>query len=399
VEKTKKSKKTNWLIFGRNLLIISFVFLLGAYIGKYGYKFSPDGIYQTSIQKSDSKLNFNEVNEVYSQLRNNFDGQLDEQKLNDGLKRGLVNAAGDPYTEFLSREESKDFSDDLSGTFEGIGAELSKNDKYVEVVSPISGFPADKAGLRSKDIIAEINGESAYDLSVSEAVKKIRGPKGTSVKLKVVRDGKSLDFEITRDKISLPSVTTEVVGDIGIIKISRFGTDTAELSRKSAQELKSKGVKGVVVDLRNNPGGLLDASVDVASLWLDDNQLVVEEKRGGKSVRKLNSNGDNLLKGMPTVVLINSGSASASEILAGALSDHKVAQLVGEKSYGKGSVQQVVELSGGGSLKVTIARWYTPKGKNIDKEGIKPDVEVKMTDNDYKNKLDPQKDTAISKLK
>lgn len=393
-----KSKKINWAVLGRNILVISFVFLLGAYIGKYGYKLTPDRIYQTSIQKTDSKLNFNEVNEVYSQLRNNFDGQLDEQKLNEGLKRGLVNSADDPYTEFLSREENKEFNEDLSGTFEGIGAELSKNDKYIEIVSPISGFPADKAGLRPKDVIAEINSESAYDLTVSEAVKKIRGPKGTNVKLKIVREGKPLDFEITREKISLPSVTSEVVGDVGVIKISRFGNDTSSLARAMAQDLKSKNVKGIVIDLRNNPGGLLDASVDVASLWLDENQLVVEEKRGGKSIRKINATGDNILKGMPTVVLINNGSASASEILAGALSDHKVATLIGEKSYGKGSVQQVIELSGGGSLKVTIARWYTPAGKNIDKEGIKPDQEIKMADDDYKNKKDPQKDAAINKL-
>ncbi|MEK9196131.1 MAG: S41 family peptidase [Patescibacteria group bacterium] len=398
MSKTKNSSKKHWRIFGRNLAIVSLVFLGGVYFGKYGYKFTPDGIYQTSIQNNSAKLNFDDVNEVYNQLKNNFDGQLDQQKLNDGLKEGLVRAAGDPYTEFLNAEASKEFSENLSGSFEGIGAELNKNEKYVEISTPIAGFPAEKAGIRSKDIISEIDGQTAYDISVSQAVKKIRGQKGTKVKLKIVRDGKPIDFEITREQITLPSVTSEVVSGVGVIKISRFDSNTSKLAREAGADLKSKGVKGIVLDLRNNPGGLLDSSVDVSSLWIDDNQLVVEEKRGGKSIRKLNASGDNILKGMPTVVLINSGSASASEIVAGALSDHKVATLMGEKSYGKGSVQQVIELSTGASLKVTIARWFTPNGKNIDKEGIKPDQEIKISDQEYKDKKDPQKDTAINKL-
>lgn len=399
MEESKNSKKKNWLIFGRNLVLLSAVFLIGAYFGKYGYKFTPDGIYQKSVQNADAKLNYGQVDQVYEQLKNNFDGQLDQQKLNDGLKEGLVRSAGDPYTEYLNAESSKEFSEDLSGSFEGIGAELSKKEKYVEVVSPINGYPAEKAGIRSKDVIAEIDGQSAYDISVSEAVKKIRGPKGTKVKLKVVRDGKPIDFEITRETISLPSVTSEMVEGVGVIKVSRFGSDTSSLARSAAVDLKAKGAKGIVLDLRNDPGGLLDSAVDLSSLWLDENQLVVEEKRGGKSIKKINATGDNILKGIPTIVLINSGSASASEITAGALRDHNVATLIGEKSYGKGSVQQVIELTNGASLKVTIARWFTPSGKNIDKEGIKPDVEVKMTDDDYTNKKDPQKDTAISKLK
>ncbi|MEK7625765.1 MAG: S41 family peptidase [Patescibacteria group bacterium] len=399
MEESKNSKKKNWLIFGRNLVLLSAIFLIGAYFGKYGYKFTPDGIYQTSVQNNETKLNYGEVDQVYEQLKNNFDGQLDQQKLNDGLKEGLVRSAGDPYTEYLNVESSKEFSEDLSGSFEGIGAELSKKEKYVEVVSPITGYPAEKAGIRSKDVIAEIDGQSAYDISVSEAVKKIRGPKGTKVKLKVVRDGKPIDFEITRETISLPSVTSEMVEGVGVIKVSRFGSDTSSLARSAAVDLKAKGAKGIVLDLRNDPGGLLDSAVDLSSLWLDENQLVVEEKRGGKSIKKINATGDNILKGIPTIVLINSGSASASEITAGALRDHGVATLIGEKSYGKGSVQQVIELTNGASLKVTIARWFTPGGKNIDKEGIKPDVEVKMTDDDYTNKKDPQKDTAISKLK
>ncbi len=336
---------------------------------------------------------------LYKALKTSFDGELDAQKLSDGMKKGLVAAAGDPYTEFFNDEEAKEFNDSLQGTFSGIGAELSRKDNVITIIAPIAGFPAEKAGLRPKDVIIKIDGENALDLSVTEAVTKIRGPEGTKVKLTIVRDKKQeLEFEITRSKISIPSVEYSVTDGIGYLKITRFGDDTAELSTKAANEFKAKNVKGVIVDMRNNPGGLLESSVDVSSLWLEKGKLILEEKRGGEVVKSFKSNGSNILGGVPTVVLINEGSASASEITAGALRDNDVATLIGVKSFGKGSVQQLVELQAGGVLKVTIARWFTPSGKNIDKEGISPDQEVKRTEEDFKNELDPQKDAAIKFL-
>ena len=347
-----------------------------------------------------NQLDYSAVEEVYDKLKNNFDGKLDQKKLENGLREGLVNAAGDPYTEFLNAQESKEFQQELSGSFEGIGAELSKDEELVVIVSPIAGFPAAKAGLKAKDAIVEIDGKSAIDLSITEAVKKIRGKTGTKVKLGIIRDEKRLDFEITRAKISIPSVETEkVAGNIGVIKISRFGEDTVELTREAALNLQEDKVKGVILDLRGNPGGLLDASVGVSSVWLDKGEIVLEEKRGGQVIKTHFASGSSVLNGLPTVVLINEGSASASEIVAGALRDNGAATLLGTKSFGKGSVQEVQQLDFGGILKVTIARWFTPDGVNIDKDGIKPDKKVKITDKDIKAERDPQQAAAIKLLK
>lgn len=350
--------------------------------------------------KLPDQLDYSAVEEVYSKLKADFDGELDATKLEDGLREGLVKAAGDPYTEFLDKEASKEFQENLTGSFEGIGAELAKKDELIVIVSPISGFPAEKAGLKANDAIVDINGESAVDLSIIQAVEKIRGPKGTEVKLGVIRDGKRLDFKITRDTISIPSVKTEKVdGNIGIIKVSRFSEDTAGLLKSAAKKFKDENVKGIILDLRGNPGGLLDASVDVASVWLVKGQTVLQEKRGEEVIKTYFAEGDPILNGVKTVVLIDEGSASASEIVAGALSDHGAATLLGTKSFGKGSVQEVNELDFGGILKVTVARWYTPDGINIDKDGIKPDKKVELTKKDIKLEKDSQQTAAVNLLK
>ncbi len=385
--------------FGAIAALAGMLFL-GIGIGKGAVAFGPDAQYRQSIQNKDGKLSYDGIDELYGDLKGSFDGQLDTQKLNDGLKEGLVKAAGDPYTEYLTQEENKEFNEQLSGSFEGIGAELNKKEEAIVVVSPIAGFPAEKAGLKSGDIVSKINGESAYDLSLTEAVKKIRGPKGTNVKLEVIRDGKPVELEITRDQISTPSVKWEVTGDnIGVITISRFGEDTASLTKQAAGELRAKNVKGVVLDMRGNPGGLLEAAVSISSQWLPKGKMVLQEKRNDVVVKTYNASGGAQLEGVPTVVLIDNGSASASEITAGALKDNGAATIIGTKSYGKGSVQELRELNGGGVLKVTIARWFTPNGRNIDKEGIEPDQKVEIKDEDITAKRDPQKDAAISKLK
>jgi carboxyl-terminal processing protease len=348
-----------------------------------------------------ANLDYASVEKVYDTLKKNFDGELKTEDLLTGLKEGLAKASGDTYTEYMDKTAAGEFQEDLNGEFTGIGAELERKDDYIVIVSPIGGFPAEKAGLKPLDVIAEIDGKTAYDITVQEAVKKIRGPEGTVVKLKVVRGGsQALDFEITRAKISIPSVESKVLdGNVGYIKISRFGDDTSRLAREAAKDFKTKNVKGVVLDVRSDPGGLLDASVDVASLWLERGKTILEEKRGGIVVKQFKAQGNPILNGVPTVVLINEGSASASEITAGALRDNNAATLIGVKSYGKGSVQQVIQLGDGSVLKVTIARWYTPAGKNIDKEGITPDQEVKLTEEDTKAKRDPQLDAALQKLK
>lgn len=341
-------------------------------------------------------LDYSSVTQLYNLLRSDFDGNLDKNKLLDGVKSGLVSATGDPYTVYFSPSEAKEFDSQLEGSITGIGAELGTDDQNnIVIVSPLSGYPAEKAGLKPKDIIAAINNQTTQGMSVDAAVSKIRGTPGTKVTLSIVRGGaQAINITITREKITIPSVKYQVDGDIGYLKISQFGSDTVDLAQKAAYDFKSKNVKGIVLDLRGNPGGYLSSAVGVSSLWLDKGKIIVQERRGGEVVSTETASGNNLLHGLPTVVLIDGGSASASEITAGALHDNKVAQLVGVKSFGKGSVQQVESLSNGGELKVTIARWFTPSGKNIDKQGINPDVAISISDDDIKNGTDPQKDKA-----
>lgn len=378
-----------------------FIFAFGVGVGNGNISFGQNRL--SSVSRGlPNNLNYADVEELYDRLRKNFDGQLTEAELIEGLKEGLVNAAGDQYTQYLTPEEAKQFEDDLSGTFSGIGARLMEDkNKMVMVETPLAGYPAEKAGLRARDVIVEINGESALDLSVSEAVERIRGDAGTKVKLTVVRDSREqLDFEITRQTITIPSVESEILdGKVGYMQVARFDETTGRLAREAAQRFKQAGVKGVILDLRNNPGGLLDAAVSLSGIWLPRGEEVLEEKRDGATIKTYDSRGPAVLDGMPTVVIINEGSASASEIVAGALKDHGVATLLGEKTFGKGSVQTLERLPNGGVLKVTIARWYTPDGKNIDKEGIKPNKKVDRSIEDVQAGRDPQKDAAVRTLK
>lgn len=359
---------------------------------------SPHQVLSSNASLPD-KLDYSSVDTVYQSLRQNFDGELDESAILDGLKAGLAKSTGDPYTEYLNPTAAEEFTKSLEGVFEGIGAQLGKEGNNVIIVSPISGYPAEKVGLMPKDVIAEIDGESAYDITVNEAVEKIRGEKGTDVKLTIVRDGELKEFVITREEINIPSVESEVRDGIGIMKISQFGDDTVSLARQAAQELKNQNVRGIVLDLRSNPGGYLEGAVDVSSLWLESGTTVLTERRDNFVTKTLKSRGNPILKGIPTVVLINEGSASASEITAGALKDNGVARLIGQKSFGKGSVQQPISLGNGGMLKVTIARWFTPEGINIDKEGIEPDQKVELSADDIQANRDPQLDKALESLR
>lgn len=376
------------------------VFSLGVLIGRGNVSFAGISISSSSSKKS-SQLDYSSVDKVYSLLKKDFDGTLDQSKLLDGLRSGLVSATGDPYTVYFNPKDAKAFNDQLSGSITGIGAELGTDaNNNIVIVAPLSGYPAEKAGLKPKDVINAIDGQSTSGLSVDLAVTKIRGNPGTQVKLTVVR-GTAIPFDvtITREKITIPSVEYHEDGDIGYMKISQFGPDTVELAQKAAKEFKDKSVKGVILDLRSNPGGYLSGAVDVSGLWLDSGKTVVTEKRGTEVIDTQYASGNAILKSLPTVVLINGGSASASEIAAGALSDNKAATLVGEKSFGKGSVQQVENLADGSELKITIARWYTPAGKNIDKQGITPDVSIAISDDNIKAGQDPQKDRATEILR
>lgn len=346
------------------------------------------------------RLDLSSVDAMYKSLRDNFDGELDEAKLLEGIKAGLARATGDPYTEYFNPEDAEDFQSSIDGTFEGIGAELGKDaSDNIVIVSPIAGYPAEKAGLRPKDVIAEVDGESTAGWTISQAVDKIRGDKGTTVTLTLVRGQEVKEVPIKRERIDIPSVNWEIRDGIGIMTVIRFGSDTDKLSRQAAQEFKERGVRGVVLDLRGNPGGYLESAVNLSSLWLEPGTTVLTERRDNVVMDTKKARGTAYLRGIKTVVLINEGSASASEIVAGALKDNNAAVTMGQNSYGKGSVQQPVNLKDGGLLKVTIARWFTPGGKNIDKEGIEPDEKVDISEEDIVNNRDPQLDAALSKLK
>lgn len=348
------------------------------------------------IRTSNKTIDLSSVQKTYQELIANYDGKLDTQKLIYGANRGLVEAAGDPHTSYMDPDEAKEFDKSLSGQIGGgIGAEIGLRNNKPTIIKPLENSPAQKAGIKAGEVIVKVNDESSSDWSVDKVVSKIRGEIGTSVKLTLLSEGQTREVSVVRQNIVSPAVESEVDGEIGILKVNRFGDDTVSLSRKYASEFVEKGVKKVILDLRNNPGGTVGAAQGILGIWLD-NQIAMTERRGSEIVKTLRTTGAPILGNMKTVVLINGNSASASEITAGALREYGKATLVGQKSYGKGSVQIVLGLPGGSQMKVTEARWYTPKGKNIDKTGIEPDVKVDLSSDDVNNSVDPQMDKAKS---
>ena len=348
------------------------------------------------VRTSNKTIDLSSVQKTYQELIANYDGKLDTQKLIYGANRGLVEAAGDPHTAYMDPDETKEFDKSLSGQIGGgIGAEIGLRNNKPTIIKPLENSPAQKAGIKAGEAIVKVNDEASSDWSVEKVVSKIRGEVGTSVKLTLLSDGKTREVSVVRQNIVSPAVESEIDGEIGILKVNRFGDDTVSLARKYASEFVEKGVKKVILDLRNNPGGTVGAAQGLLGIWLD-NQIAMTERRGSEIVKTLRTTGTPILGNMKTVVLINGNSASASEITAGALREYGKATLVGQKSYGKGSVQIVLGLPGGSQMKVTEARWYTPKGKNIDKTGIEPDVKVDLSSDDVNNNADPQMDKAKS---
>ena len=342
------------------------------------------------IKVAKQPLDTEVMKEAYRQLAANYDGDLDANKLSDGAARGMVKAVGDDYTTFLDKEEAAEFNKSLNGEVSGIGAEIGVRNLQPTVLRVLDDSPAKKAGLKMGDIFVAVNGTSVAGETASGVADKVTGEAGTTVKLTMRRGSESLDFSITRAQISDPSVRWSVSDDVGILTISRFDDNTGSLARKAAKEFIDKGVKGVIVDLRNNGGGYLTAAQEVASLWLDSGKTVVTEKSRGQVTETVKASGNPILKGKKTIVLVNGSSASASEIVAGALKDYQAATLVGEKTFGKGTVQKVINLSDDRILKVTVARWYTPQDRNITKEGIQPNQTVKMSQDDNNAGRDPQ---------
>jgi carboxyl-terminal processing protease len=342
----------------------------------------------------------------------------DTTKLVYGATKGMVAALGDPYTVYMTPTESEDFRDDLDGTLRGgIGAELTVKDKNLVVASVLKKSPAEKAGILPRDIILEINGKDASEMSIYDAVGMIRGKPNTQVKLLLFREttlaatgvmksgttkksGTPFEVIVTRQKINLESVTVEKkTGDFYHVTLHQFTDRTPEEFSAIAQEILEKNGKGIILDLRNNGGGYLDVAVDILSEFLDGKRAAVQIRRNSDASDTIAVGNHAPLKNMPLVLLVNDGSASASEIVAGALQDHKRAILIGEKTFGKGSVQEVQKLSDGSTLRMTIAEWFTPKGRGIDHVGIPADIEVKFTEEDARKNRDPQLERAMEYLK
>lgn len=399
----KIEAKYVFLVIFLSLFIFSGGFLLGQ--NKTKDYFRPIAYYQneeTGDKKDTDNLNFNLYWEVWDNVKSNYVNKIkiSDKKLFYGSLKGLAEATGDPYTMFMDPEEAKEFADDLAGTFEGVGMEVGLRNDIATVIAPLDETPAQKAGLLPGDKIYAVDDVPTIGLSISEVVRKIRGPKDTTVKLTIIRgDQKAFDVEIVRGVIVVKSLKTELRPDnIYVIRISNFNNDTEYLFNQAVDEILIKKPRGIILDLRSNPGGYLETSIRIASEWIEEGMIVAEQLNDNKR-NEYPARGLARLKDFKTVVLIDGGSASASEILAGALRDYKKATLVGETTFGKGSVQTLKDLSDGSTLKITIAKWLTPAGDFIDEKGIEPDVKIELDMDDINNNLDPQFDKALNILK
>lgn len=366
------------------IVLIGAAFVAGNYTGKsgvnIGVQLGPKEVVNTAKGKPE-QIDFSIFWEAWSKLNKNYVSVLDPQKLVYGAISGLLSATDDPYTEFMKPDENKRFMDDISGQFEGIGVEISSVNNLPTVVAPLSGSPAEKAGLKAKDIILEVDGSKTSDLGFEQTIDRIRGTKGTTVMLKILRSGNEepLTISVVRDNITVASVSSETKDYKGkkifYIKVRQFGDDTDRLFSEAVDAAKNSKADALVLDLQNNPGGYLDTAVDMASNFLDGGLVVSEVDRDGKK-KDFNTSLKASLPSIKMVVLVNGGSASASEIVSGALKDRSRATIVGETTFGKGSVQVMENLSDGSAVKITIAKWLTPKGDHIDKIGITPDIKV-----------------------
>ena len=375
---------------------LAVVFIAGFFIGKISVvcKFCPP-----------EEIDFSLLWEAWHKLEENYVNpeRLDHQKMVYGAISGMVKSIDDPYTLFFSPEETKKFLEDISGSFEGIGIEIGIRKGQLQVIAPLEGTPAQEAGVRAGDKIIKIDETLTMDLTIEEAVSLIRGPKGTELTLTIMRDewDTPKEFKIKRDTIEIPSMKWELKeNNIAYIELYHFSEKSHLDFQKLALEILNSSADRIILDLRNNPGGYLERAQNIAGWFLERNQTVVIEDFGSGGKQEIyKAKGNSQLKDFPLVILINQGSASASEILASALRDNRGVKLIGETSYGKGSVQKLEELEDGSSLKVTIANWLSPNGELITDKGLKPDIEVIMTDEDYNEQRDPQLDKALEVIK
>ena len=352
-----------------------------------------------------SEVNFSLFWEAWHKLQEKFvdKEKFDVQKAIYGAISGMAKSLGDPYTTFFNPEDTKRFIEDVKGTFEGVGMEIGIRKGQLQVIAPLEGTPAQRAGLRAGDKIIKVNDTFTADLTLDEAINLIRGPKGTEVTLTIFREDweKTKEIKLVRAVIEVPSLKWEIKNEnIAYLKLYQFSGKANFDFFQAAIDILDSPAQKIILDLRNNPGGYLEIAQDIAGWFLKRGEIVVIEDFGAeKKQKKYLAQGNAGLLGYPMVILINQGSASGSEILAGALRDNRGILLIGEKSFGKGLVQELEKLSEGSSLKITVAKWLTPKGELITDKGLEPDIKVEMTEEDYEEDRDPQLDKAVEIIK
>ena len=403
-----RSKKKKYIFIPIGILIIALVFGAGFLTGKKSIPQPAvyDRIFFNKELGKPEAIDFGIFWEALRKLEDEYVDatKIDYQQILYGAISGMTESLGDDYTVFMKPEKAESFIQSVSGneSFEGVGMELGIKGKILTVVAPLEGTPAYKAGIKAGDKILKIDDKTTEGMQVEEAINLIRGQKGTQVKLIISRKNldKPKEFILTRDVINVPVIRWEMEdNDIAYIKIYQFAGNLPSKFEDVVSEILKNNAKKIILDLRNNPGGYLEVANEIASWFIPKDKVVVrEEFRDGKS-NEYKSRGYQHLQKFPVIVLVNGGSASASEILAGALRDQKGVKLVGEKTFGKGSVQTLETFEDGSSLKITVAKWFTPNGTSITDEGLKPDVEIELTQEDTDNDRDPQLDKAIEIIK
>lgn len=394
----KKEWKQRKINLGSAIVAAAVMLVAGFGIGNYWSSIKGTFLPYLGIGDAERKtsMDWSSLNEVYSEISSDFDGDIDKDAVVEGAKVGLVAALGDKYTSYMPAKEASDFQKSLHGEVgSGIGVVMGERDNYVRIIRTLPDNPARKAGLLSGDIIYKIDGEEVYSQDADVIAEKVRGEAGSTVSLTIIRDKEEKTFKLTREEIN--NVSAEVTypnSDTALILTTRFDTDTGTIIENFAKEFKDKGIKKVILDLRDNGGGYVSAAQDLVSLWIDGDTVCTQKSKDSEHASYA-SHGKDILKDMKTIVLVNSNTASASEIVAGALQDYKKATILGTKTFGKGVVQSLKNLSNGSLLKVTSAHWYTPNGNSIDKTGIKPDKEVDRTYDDINAGRDPQLDEAM----